>query len=136
MIARELNTAVKAHLVGLGYDLPFRPFYADTSDGGLFVVYYEYPSTKSDEQFFLQKSVIRYMVMGTDVSEVMNVSNHLLDYLNVGDQVAAIKADLSYTDPHYRLDSIRLYNGNNIPPDQKEGYSTIVNDFMAVYVRS
>ncbi len=142
MIAVELNTAVEAHLSTLGSYYPnveLLPLsgYEDTKVP--FIIYFEYPGSQNDEQFFLRVSNVIYYIYDTDISRMKDVGYQLEQFLHVGDNVQPIKSliappSVDYGDLRYRITTSRLVSGSVAPPIEREGFAYKSLNFRVVYL--
>lgn len=134
MIARIVNTALKAKLNETWPDLKIMPVTGYNDSDLPFVLYYEFPVNSDPEKYWLRKSVVRYTAFDVDVSVCMDVSIEIEKYLNIGDDVATIHGDITYVDPEYRLQSISYSGGGlNVPPSIRDGFYPVSAEFDMVY---
>ena len=147
MIAVELNTALKAHLLTLGTPystVKLRPLSAYGTTDAPFVIYNEFLSTVSDEKYFMRVSNITYVVYDNDISRMKDIAYYIEQFLNVGDNCEGIRALLEYPyyDAYYnntfryRITSVRLMSGGTIPPVEREGFAGMSMSFRVGYVNS
>ena len=141
MIAIEINTAIKDFFSDEGSPyagIDITPLFAYNDSSGPFIVYYEFPGTQSEEQFFLRVSNVIYYVYDNDIDRASQIARKLDEFLNVGDEVEYIKsrilAPYYYGYLNYRLTTSRLVSGSMMPPPEREGFSVISRNYRMVYV--
>lgn len=142
MISVELNTAVRKHLDEenpVGKKVEILPLLAYENTEAPFIVYSEEQSTFSDEQWFMRQSNIIYYVYDNNISRMKDLSHAIDKFLNVGDNVQHIMANLElpgaeYGDYRYRLASCRKIIGSVFPATEREGFSGQMSIFSVVYL--
>lgn len=133
MIARILNTALEDKLNETWGDLEITPLFGYASSEPPFILYKEYPSSQSEEVYFLLKSRISYTIYDNDISRAMDVYKEILEYLNVGNDLATIYGDITFVSPGFRIHTITVVGGSQTPPLTKEGFSAISIDVSVTY---
>lgn len=133
MIARILNTALEPKLIETWSELEIIPLVGYSDSKSPFIIYREYPTTQSEEVYFLQKSRISYTIYDRDISRAMDVYNEILGYLNVGNEIATILSDITYTTPPFRIHTVVAVGGDQVPPLVREGFSAVSIDVSVTY---
>lgn len=133
MIARILNTALEAKLNETWGDLEITPLFGYASSEPPFILYREYPTSQSEEVYFLLKSRVSYTIYDNDISRAMDVYKEILEYLSVGNDLATIRGDITFTDPGFRIHTIVAVGGDQTAPLTKEGFSAVSIDVNVTY---
>jgi len=140
MIAVEINTALNTYFTSLGdpYDkIDIYPLSAYEDTPAPFIVYFEYPGTQNDEQYFLKVSNVVYYIYDNDISRMKNIGWKLDRFLNVGDNIGQIISYMNlpseYGEIRYRLTTSRKVAGSMLPPIEREGFAMQSLNFRMVY---
>jgi hypothetical protein len=142
MISVEINTAIKDYFATLGApysNIPFLPLSAYDQTEAPFILYFEYQETFNDEQWFLKNSNLMYYIYDNNISRMKDIAHKLDLFLNVGDNVQGIVAQIEapneeYGQLRYRLRGSRKIAGSAFPPPEREGFASQMLNFRVVYL--
>ncbi len=135
MIATDINPIITNHLVTLGYvDIEIYPINAYGNTAAPFITWLEFPSVRSSEVFWMNQSTLTYSVFDNDLSRAKDISVAIQKFLNLGDDVEALKNLITTENPNYRICWIRFSTGGMFPPLEREGYASMTRSFDVGYV--
>lgn len=135
MIATDINSILKDHLVGLGYiDIEIYPINAYGNSVAPFVTWLEFPAVRSGEAYWMNQSTLTYSVFDNDLSRAKDIAIAIQKFLNLGDDVENLKSLITTASPNYRICWIRFATGGMFPPLEREGYASITRSFDVGYV--
>ena len=133
MIGHNINPVLKSHLVTLGYrDIEIYPINAYSSSKAPFITWIEFPSTAGRENFWMYEASLTYAIFDNDLSRAKDIAVDIQKYLNVGDDIDALKALM--VSPEYRLCWSRMNGGGMFPPVERDGYTSITRVFDIGYI--
>jgi len=98
-----------------------------------FILYSFITKTESDDQYYFYTDTMRFYVYDTSIDRMWAISRALKEYLNVGDDVEGIKSQIP-NDSRYRIVFSKLFSSLTMPPIEREGFVSTVNEFKVKYV--
>ena len=135
MIATNLNVILKSHLQSEGYSsIEIYPINAYASSTAPFITWLEFPSIKDGEQYWMYQSTITYNVFDNDLSRGKDIALKIENFLNVGDDIAGLKSQMSGQSPAFRMLWSRMLGGGMFAPLEREGYTSINRIFEVGYI--
>jgi hypothetical protein len=111
----------------------FIPITGYDDSEGPFVLYSFLTKTESDEVYWIYEETIRFYVYDTSIDRMWAISRALKEYLNVGDDVEQLKSDIP-SDSRYRILLSKLFTSMTMPPIERDGFVSTVNEFKVKYV--
>jgi hypothetical protein len=135
MIATNLNVVLKSYLQANGYpDIEIYPINAYSSSVAPFITWLEFPSIKDGEQYWMYQSTLTYSVFDNDLSRGKDIALKIQSFLNVGDDIASLKAAMTGQSLEFRMLWSRMLGGGMFAPLEREGYTSINRIFEIGYV--
>jgi len=136
MIATNLNVILKDSLISSGYSgIKIYPINAYGESEAPFITWIEFPSIKDSEQYWMYESIITYNILDNDLSRVRDIALDIETFLNVGDDIDALKTAMIPQSPAFRLLWCRMIGGGMYAPLEREGFTSMDRMFQVGYVR-
>jgi uncharacterized membrane protein YkvA (DUF1232 family) len=98
-----------------------------------FILYSFITRTESDEQYYFYTDTMRFYVYDTSIDRMWAISRAIKEFLNVGDDVESIKSQIP-SDSRYRIVYSKLFSSLTMPPIERDGFVSTVNEFRVKYV--
>lgn len=98
-----------------------------------FVLYSFISRMEDDERYYFLNDTLRFYVYDNDIDRMWAISRAIREYLNIGDDVNGLKGDIP-TDSRYRIVFSGLVSAIAMPPIEREGFASTVNEFRMKYL--
>lgn len=137
MIGIDINPALKSYLINNNYkDIEIYPINAYSSSTAPFITWIEFPSVRSAETYWMHQSTLTYTVYDNDLSRAKNIAILIQKFLNLGDDIDALKDLITTPTQEYRICWSRFTTGGMFPPLERDGYASISRTFDVGFVEN